>query len=34
MTELVFLSASELAERYRSKQLSPVELVKATLAQN
>ena len=30
--ELVFLSASELAERYRSKQLSPVELVKATLA--
>ena len=32
MTELVFLSASELAERYRSRQLSPVELVKATLA--
>ena len=33
MTELAFLSAGELAERYRSKQLSPVELVKATLAQ-
>ncbi len=33
MTELAFLSAGELAEHYRSKQLSPVELVKATLAQ-
>ena len=33
MTELAFLSAGELAERYRSKQLSPVELVNATLAQ-
>jgi aspartyl-tRNA(Asn)/glutamyl-tRNA(Gln) amidotransferase subunit A len=32
MNELSFLSASELAERYRSKQLSPVELVKATLS--
>lgn len=32
MSELAFLSAGELAERYRSKQLSPVELVKATLA--
>jgi len=33
MNELAFLSAGELAERYRSKQLSPVELVTATLAQ-
>ena len=32
MSELSLLSAGDLAERYRSKQLSPVELVKATLA--
>ena len=32
MSELSFLSAADLAERYRSKRLSPVELVKATLA--
>ena len=31
MSELAFLSAGQLAERYRSKDLSPVELVKATL---
>lgn len=31
MSELTFLSARELAELYRSKQLSPVELVRATL---
>lgn len=32
MSELAFLSAAELAQRYRSRQLSPVELVQATLA--
>src|SRR3989442_16032324 len=33
MTDLVFLSAAELAESIRRKQVSPVEVVEAHLAQ-
>ncbi len=33
MSDLVFLSASEMAESVRKRQVSPVELVRAHLAQ-
>ena len=32
MTDILFLSAAELAEHYRQRALSPVEVLDATLA--